>query len=147
MKTLTLFSFILLNLFQLQAKSYRPTAAEPCTVGVCIYLSGEIGIKTQGCKKIGLSCFDISFGVTTESRNFNNPAPTGTTLLLTKISNTQLEIAFRTKETGPMVIDMPIALGSTISKALGSTSITIKPGSYSTTKRSDGAFSTIVTIY
>jgi hypothetical protein len=46
-----------------------------------------------------------------------------------------------------MVIDMPIALGSTISKALGSTSITIKPGSYSTTKRSDGAFSTIVTIY
>lgn len=147
MKTISILSIILFNLIQLQANSNYPTAAEPCTLGVCIYFSGEIGIKTQNCKKIGLSCLELSFGVTSESRNFNNPPPTGTMLLLTKISNTQLEIAFRTNETGPMVIDMPLALGSTISKALGASNITIKPGSYPTSKRSDGAYTSLLTIY
>ncbi len=131
---------------QANARSY--VSAEPCTVGICINVAGEIGIKTQGCKKIGLSCFDISLGVTTDMRNFNNPPVAGkTVLLLTKISATQLEIAFRTSETGAMVIDMPIALGSTLSRALGSSSITLKPGTYSTVKRADGALSAIVSIY
>jgi hypothetical protein len=148
MKTLSFISFILFTLFQMQANAKSYVSAEPCTVGVCINIAGEIGIKTQGCKKIGLSCFDISLGVTTDMRNFNNPPVTGkTTLLLTKISATQLEIAFRTNQTGPMVIDMPIALGATLSRALGSSSITIKPGTYSTIKRADGAMSAIVSIY
>jgi hypothetical protein len=147
MKTLSILSFILLNFLQLQANARSYVSAAPCTVGVCIYVSGEIGIKTQGCKKIGLTCLEISFGVTTDMRNFNNPhTPGKTALILTKISNTQLEVVFRSSETGPMVIDMPVALGATISRALGSSSITIKPGTYSTVKRADGSLSAIVSI-
>lgn len=147
MKTLSFISFILFNLFQMQANARSYVSAEPCTVGICINVAGEIGIKTQGCKKIGLTCLEISFGVTTDMRNFNNPPTPGkTALILTKISNTQLEVVFRTSETGPMVIDMPVALGATISRAMGSSSITIKPGTYSTIKRSDGSLSAIVSI-
>jgi hypothetical protein len=148
MKNLLLFSFLLLGYVHLKANRFDFVKPEsPCTVSVCVNISGTLGIKTQNCKKIGLSCFDISFGVTSDARNFSNPPSTGTTLLLTKLSATQLEIAFRSSETGPLVIDQPIALGAKISASLGEASITLKPGSYTTKKRADGSYSAIVSIY
>jgi hypothetical protein len=150
MKNLLFFSFLLLGYAQLKANRFdfvKPKPESPCTVSVCVNITGNLGIKTQNCKKIGLSCFDISVGVTSEARNFSNPPSTGTTLLLTKLSATQLEIAFRSNETGPLVIDQPIALGAKLSSALGASSITLKPGTYLTSKRADGSFSAIVSIY
>ncbi len=150
MKNLLFFSFLLLGFVQLKANRFdlvKIKPESPCTVSVCVNITGNLGVKTQNCKKIGLSCFDISFGISSDARNFSNPTATGTTLLLTKLSAAQLEIAFRSNETGPMIIDQPIALGAKISSALGASSITIKPGSYTTIKRADGSFSAIVSIY
>lgn len=131
---------------QANARPYIP--AEPCTSSICISFSGEIGIKSQNCKKIGLSCIEYDFSVTTDLRSFNSkPTPGRTVLLFKKISSNQLEIAFRSNETGPMVIDSPIALGATTSRALGSSSITLKPGTYNTVMRADGSSSAIVSIY
>jgi hypothetical protein len=146
MKNLLFLSILLTNILNLQANPYKTLPAAPCTVGVCINFSGEIGIKAQNCKKLGLSCIDVSIGVTTDYRSFNNPVAGSTTLMFTKVSANLLEIGMRTTETGSLVIDAPITLGSKVCAAIGSTSITIKPGTYTVKKRSDGSVSAIVSI-
>jgi hypothetical protein len=67
--------------------------------------------------------------------------------MLTKISANLLEIGMRSSETGPLVIDMPIVFDSKVCAALGARSVSIKPGSYTTQKRSDGSLVAVVSIY
>jgi hypothetical protein len=147
MKNLLLLSLLLSSVFNLKAISFKPLPAAPCTSGICITFSGEIGIKAQGCKKLGLSCIDVNVSVHNDLRTFNNPKPGSTTLMLTKISANLLEIGMRSSETGPLVIDMPIVFDSKVCAALGARSVTIKPGSYTTNKRSDGSLVAVVSIY
>ena len=135
----TLITFLFTTSFSIAANDDKPKVVD---INVCVDIGGEIGIKKKGCKGIGLSC--LEWDVTVEITRFGPSKPGRQIIQFDAATRNQVTLTFFTSKSGDLELTDNLTLPDKISKGLGYNSITLLPGNYRCSKRSDGA--TVVTV-
>lgn len=108
-------------------------------VYACFFIGGEIGIKERGCRGLGLSCTTFEREV-----GFGEIPPKGKIqLCIIKRSEKAVQLVV-TPPSGKIienfVIEREIKFETQVANKLGYSSLKVVPGTYSTTRNSDGKF-------
>lgn len=128
------------GMFSAQAAKY--VKAEPCTVSVCVNISGKVGNKKKNCTGLGLGCLHLQLGY--ELSRFAPTTGDNANIEFTVISGSKLGIAFYSNETGLFEMPEDIVFPDKLAALLGFRSLVVTKGQYSTTKRADGAYYVVV---
>jgi hypothetical protein len=121
-----------------QLISTESFCANPNDIKVTVIIGGEIGVKSKGCRGIGLSCLTLDFDI--EIVRFGK-APAGSTIIQFDVLNSgDVSMTFFSNNTGDLELPVNTSLGSQISKMLGYKDVVLTKGTYKTQKRADGAY-------
>lgn len=133
MKKLAFLLFFISQLISLES-----FCASPNDISVTVTIGGEIGIKSKGCRGIGLSCLTFEFDI--DVVRFGR-APAGSTIIQFDILKSgDVSMTFFSNNTGDLELTENTSLGSQISKMLGYKNVVLTKGIYKTQKRTDGAY-------
>jgi len=136
--TTTMKKLAFLLFFISQLISTESFCANPNDITVTVTIGGEIGIKSKGCRGIGLSCVTLDYEVTIT--RFGK-APAGSTIIQFDVLKTgDVTMTFFSNNTGDLELPVNTSLGSQISKMLGYKDVVLTKGTYKTQKRADGAY-------
>jgi hypothetical protein len=114
-----------------QLISTESFCASPNDITVTVTIGGEIGIKSKGCRGLGLSCLTFEYEVNVT--RFGK-APVGSTIIqFDVLKSGDVSMTFFSNNTGDLELTENTSLGSQISKML-------TKGTYKTQKRADGAY-------
>ena len=121
-----------------QLISTESFCASPNDITVTVTIGGEIGIKSKGCRGLGLSCLTFEYEVNVT--RFGK-APAGSTIIQFDILNSgDVSMTFFSNNTGDLELPVNTSLGSKISKMLGYKDVVLTKVTYKTQKRADGAY-------
>ena len=121
-----------------QLISTESFCASPNDITVTVTIGGEIGIKSKGCRGLGLSCLTFEYEVNVT--RFGK-APVGSTIIQFEVLKSgDVSMTFFSNNTGDLELTENTSLGSQISKMLGYKDVVLTKGTYKTQKRADGAY-------
>jgi hypothetical protein len=121
-----------------QLISTESFCASPNDITVTVTIGGEIGIKSKGCRGLGLSCLTFEYEVNVT--RFGK-APVGSTIIqFDVLKSGDVSMTFFSNNTGDLELTENTFLGSQISKMLGYKDVVLTKGTYKTQKRADGAY-------
>ena len=121
-----------------QLISTESFCASPNDITVTVTIGGEIGIKSKGCRGLGLSCLTFEYEVNVT--RFGK-APVGSTIIqFDVLKSGDVSMTFFSNNTGDLELTENTSLGSQISKMLGYKDVVLTKGTYKTHKRADGAY-------
>lgn len=121
-----------------QLISTESFCASPNDISVTVTIGGEIGIKSKGCRGIGLSCLTFDFDV--DIVRFGKAAAGSTIIQFDILKSGDVSMTFFSNNTGDLELTENTSLGSQISKMLGYKNVVLTKGTYKTQKRTDGAY-------
>jgi hypothetical protein len=143
MKNLTILLFLISQLISFESFCATPTSVGsniPIEITVTVTIGGEIGIKSKGCRGLGVSCLEIGLDYDVNIVRFGK-APAGSAIMqFDVLKSGEVRMTFFSNNTGDFELDANSSLGPKISKLLGYKDIILTKGVYSSSKRADGAY-------
>lgn len=140
MKKLTVLLFLISQLISFESFSaISNNSAIPIEITVTVTVGGEIGIKSKGCRGLGVSCLEFGLDYDINLVRFGK-APAGSTIMqFDVLKSGEVRMTFFSNNSGDFELDMNTSLGPKISKLLGYKDIVLPKGVYTASKRPDGA--------
>ena len=119
---------------------------EPCTlrINLCFQIVGRIGIESEDCHGVGLSCLRVIKCRLVQDNNLQPSEPESVRLLISNISDTQYSVTFLTNQAGDLNIDRDIEMPAEVAKGFNKRSITFLKGKYTVTRNRDGSVTAVV---